>query len=108
MQHSFLKDDFRGFVLSIDDRQHFVFNIKGVFVGVVILGDITYGVGVENLKNFVWCHEFIISDSTNNLLDFVGLDFVDEFAFSCCCLRLKNISIQPKRYHHQFLISQLF
>jgi hypothetical protein len=70
MQHSFLKPDFCGFVLSLDDRQHFVFNSKGVLVGVVILGDLTYGIGLEKLKDLVWCHEYIVRDATKNLLDF--------------------------------------
>ena len=71
MQHKeFLKPDFKGFVLSVTNRQHFVFDVEGMLVGVVILGDITHGIGVESLKDLVWCHEYIVRESTKNLLDF--------------------------------------
>ena len=71
MQHKeFLKDGFTGFVLSLTNRQHFIFDVKGMLVGVVILGDLTHGIGLNSLKNLVWCYEYIVRDSTENLLDF--------------------------------------
>ena len=70
-QHkSFLKQDFKGFVLSISSRQHFIFDVECSLVGVVILGDRTDGIGLESLKDLVWCHEYITRESTENLLDF--------------------------------------
>lgn len=66
----FLKTGFHGFVLSLNDRQHFIFAPDGSLIGVVILGDLTHGIGLKTLKEYVWCHEYIVRESTKNLLDF--------------------------------------